>query len=74
LPTREGVTDAVSGGYSVKPEFEPLGEFWVDGRASSHRAFEAPWHWPRAAIAISSPSVTAIVFERPGRISARKRQ
>jgi hypothetical protein len=49
---REGVTDAVSGGYSVKPEYEPLGELWVDGRAQSHRAFAEPWHRRRAALAV----------------------
>jgi hypothetical protein len=49
---REGVTDAVSGGYSVKPEYEPLGELWVDGRAPSHRAIAEPWHRRRAALAV----------------------
>jgi hypothetical protein len=54
---REGVPDAVSGGYSVKPQYEPLGELWVDGSAQSHRAFERPWHQRRAAIAISNGRV-----------------
>ena len=36
---REGVLHAVSGGFTVKPEYEPLGELWVDGRAISHRPF-----------------------------------
>ena len=48
---RNGVRDAVSGGYSVKPEHEPLGELWVDGNARSHRPFRSPWHDRRAALA-----------------------
>ncbi len=48
---RRGVRDAVGGGFSVKPEMEPLGELWVDGRAQPHRAFADPWHRSRAALA-----------------------
>jgi hypothetical protein len=47
-----GIADAVSGGYAVKPEHEPLGEAWTGGRRQPHRPFDAPWDERRAAIAI----------------------
>jgi hypothetical protein len=50
---REGIPDAVSGGYSVKPEYEPLGELWLAGRAQSHRPFAEPWHARRGALAMN---------------------
>jgi hypothetical protein len=54
---RHGVDNAVSGWYSVKPELEPLGELWVDGRAASHRRFADPWHAHRAALAATNGRV-----------------
>ena len=50
---RSGIHDAIAGGFSVKPELEPLGDLWVDGRPVAHRAFAEPWHARRAAIAIA---------------------
>jgi len=47
---REGVRDAVSGGFAVKPEQEPLGELWLDGRPAPHRPFADPWHTSRSAV------------------------
>jgi hypothetical protein len=52
-----GVDDAVSGGYSVKPEFEPLGELWVDGQAVAHRPFAGRWRTRRAALAAADGRV-----------------
>jgi hypothetical protein len=49
---REGVTDAVSGGFSTKPAYEPLGELWIGGRAISHCPFANGWHRRRAALLI----------------------
>jgi len=49
---RRGITDAISGGYATKPGYEPLGELSIDGRAVSHRPFEAPWRDSRAAVAL----------------------
>jgi exopolysaccharide biosynthesis protein len=48
-----GVHDAVSGGYSTKPEFVPLGELWIGGRRVEHRPFAEPWDARRAALAVA---------------------
>jgi hypothetical protein len=46
----EGVPDALSGGFAVKPEQEPLGELWLAGRPAPHRPFTDPWHARRSAV------------------------
>lgn len=48
---REGISEAVSGGFATKPGYEPLGELWVDGSARSHVPFAEPWHERRGALA-----------------------
>lgn len=58
----------MSGGFRVKPEYEPLGELWVDGRAISHRPFAEPWHRRRAALAIAGGRV---VIDYRDRLPAR---
>ena len=50
---REGVANAISGGYTVKPEHEPLGELRIDGSAVDHRPFADPWRAHRGALVIS---------------------
>ena len=55
---RQGIRDAVSGGYATKPHFEPLGELRIDGRALAHRPFEAPWRDSRAAVALTDGRLT----------------
>jgi len=55
--SRCGVENAVSGGYSVKPEQEPLGEVWIDGRPVPHRPFSDPWNARRAALAATNGHV-----------------
>jgi hypothetical protein len=54
---RHGVENAVSGGYSVKPEQDPLGELWIDGHVLPHRPFADPWHARRAALAATNGRV-----------------
>ena len=51
---REGVANAISGGYSVKPEYEPLGELRIDGSAVDHRPFADPWRAHRGALVVSN--------------------
>lgn len=65
---RNGIRDAISGGFSVKPEFEPLGDLWVDGRPISHRPFAEPWHGRRAAMATVDGRV---VIDSRDRLPAR---
>jgi hypothetical protein len=48
----QGIEHALSGGYSTKPEFVPLGELWIAGRRAEHRAFAQPWDTRRAALAV----------------------
>lgn len=37
---QQGIREAVSGGFSVKPEYEPLGELWTEGRPREDQAFQ----------------------------------
>ena len=67
---RRGVNNAVSGGYSVKPEQEPLGELWIDGGPMPHRPFTDPWHARRAALAATNASVE---IDYRDRLAARPR-
>jgi hypothetical protein len=53
-----GVPEAVSGGFAVKPEYVPLGELWVDGASAPHRPFRAPWSRQRAALIAGNGSVS----------------
>ena len=46
----QGVSDAVVGGFFVRPRGRPLGELRVDGRAIRSVPFEAPWNGMRAAV------------------------
>lgn len=47
---REAVSDAMVGGFFVRPEGMPLGEVRIGGRAVESRPFEAPWYATRACI------------------------
>ena len=72
---REGVTDAVSGGFATKPEYEPLGELWIDGIAISHVPFADPWHAIRGALLIDDGRVEIDRLDRlqlqPGQARSR---
>jgi hypothetical protein len=46
-----GVSEAVSGGFATKPEYDPLGELWTAGRAERYTPFRSPWDARRGAIA-----------------------
>ena len=54
---RHGVREAVSGGFSVKPDYEPLGELWMDGRPQAHRALRGAWAARRGALATTDGRV-----------------
>jgi hypothetical protein len=47
-----GIREAVSGGFSVKPGYDPLGELWTAGRPHDHQAFRGAWANRRAALAV----------------------
>jgi hypothetical protein len=61
---RHGIRDAVSGGYSVKPEYQPLGELWIDGQPSDHRPFAEPWDRHRASLATTDGHVVIDARDR----------
>jgi hypothetical protein len=49
---QQGIREAVSGGFSVKPEYAPLGELWTEGRPHEHQPFQRPWADRRGAFAV----------------------
>jgi len=54
---REGVSDALSGGYATKPGYEPLGELWIGGKAISHCPFAHGYDRVRGALLIADGGV-----------------
>jgi hypothetical protein len=47
---REGVTDAIVGGFFVRPHNAPLGELRLNGVPADHVPFTAPWGDLRACV------------------------
>jgi exopolysaccharide biosynthesis protein len=52
-----GVRHAIVAGFFVRPEGRPLGELWIDGTATDHEPFAAPWGGRRACIRIRNGAV-----------------
>jgi hypothetical protein len=46
-----GATEAIVGGFFVRDPYRPLGEVWIDGRASDHEPIAAPYGERRACVA-----------------------
>lgn len=55
--TEEGVGDAVVGGFFSRPQYMPLGQVQVQGRAQPSLAFDAPWGERRACVHIENDGV-----------------
>jgi hypothetical protein len=49
----QGVRDAVVGGFFSRPEYAPLGQVQIDGRAQRTLPFDAPWGDVRACVQIT---------------------
>lgn len=49
-----GITDAIVGGFFIRPDGRPLGELRIDGAPVPTEPFAAPWDTLRAAIHINS--------------------
>jgi Phosphodiester glycosidase len=64
---QHGIAEAVSGGFSVKPEYEPLGELWTDGSPQAHRPFRGAWARRRGALATGDGHVD---IDRRDRLSS----
>jgi hypothetical protein len=54
---RNGVEEAVVGGFFVRDPYRPLGEVWVDGRAVSHERVPEPYAARRGSVLISDGDV-----------------
>jgi Phosphodiester glycosidase len=48
----EGVSDAIVGGFFVRPDGAPLGELRIAGRRVASTPFDAPWDMARACVSI----------------------
>jgi hypothetical protein len=53
---RNGVREAMVGGFFTRPEGVPLGEVRTHGVAREHVAVEAPWHTVRACLHVEGGS------------------
>ena len=53
----QGIREGISGGFSVKPTFRPLGELWTGGEPRGHHAFRKPWAARRGALAVADGHV-----------------
>ena len=49
---RNGVEEAVVGGFFVRDPYRPLGEVWIDGRAVRHEPVTTPYAQARASVVI----------------------
>lgn len=49
---KEGVSDAIVGGFFVREAGEPLGEVWLRGERIPSVAFDEPWGATRSCVAI----------------------
>jgi hypothetical protein len=47
-----GTRHAIVGGFFARPQYEPLGELWVDGVARRSVPFAAPWSAVRACVRV----------------------
>jgi hypothetical protein len=55
--SEQQVSDAVVGGFFVRPDAQPLGELRIDGEAVESVPFDAPWSRLRACVQISDEGV-----------------
>lgn len=68
--SEQGVSDAIVGGFFVRPGGTPLGELWIDGRRRASRPFDAPWGELRACVAMDGDKLA--IAPRPGLPGAPK--
>jgi hypothetical protein len=54
---REGVREAIVGGFFTRPEGHPLGELRIFGRAVAHVPFVEPWDRARACVHVGARAV-----------------
>src|SRR5262249_17921753 len=54
---RDGVDEAVVGGFFLRDPYRPLGELWIDGRPAKHEPVAAPYAARRASVVIDDGEV-----------------
>jgi hypothetical protein len=54
---REGVRDAIVGGFFLRASGDVLGELWQEGVAQPHVPFDSPWHAVRSCLQTSAGEV-----------------
>jgi hypothetical protein len=50
---RNGVEEAVVGGFFLRDPYRPLGELWIDGRPARHEPIAAPYAQRRGTVVIA---------------------
>jgi len=61
---RNGVEEAVVGGFFLRDPYRPLGELWIDGRPAPHEPVAAPYAARRGSVVIDDGEVRLV--ERAG--------
>jgi len=57
---RNGVEEAVVGGFFLRDPYRPLGELWIDGRPASHEPVAAPYTARRGSVVIDDGDVRLV--------------
>jgi hypothetical protein len=57
---RNGVAEAVVGGFFLRDPYRPLGELWIDGRRAPHEPITAPYAARRGSVAIDDGDVRLV--------------
>ena len=54
---RNGVEEAIVGGFFLRDPYRPLGELWIDGRPAEHEPVAAPYAARRGSVSIDDGDV-----------------
>ena len=57
---RNGVEEAVVGGFFLRDPYRPLGELWIDGRPVQHEPVAAPYAARRGSVVIDDDGVRVV--------------
>ena len=57
---RNGVAEAVVGGFYLRDPYQPLGELWIDGRPTRHEPVAAPYAARRGSVVIDDGGVRLV--------------
>ena len=57
---RNGVEEAVVGGFFLRDPYRPLGELWIDGRPARHEPVAAPYAARRGSVVVEDGGVRLV--------------